>query len=277
MRRSQISSLCDSGCHAPVATDPTHRPTVDPIASPFPHEVATSRPIPAGTVVEEAFSLARCGVVPHARSRLHCPRTPSLMPHLRSNDPHAPTAEPTRDTPRCVASSTLSPPPPVGVVSIRLRTTATASRASPPPSVRAGRRHLSVQPTRSMISRRATAWIAWERSVCECGRARDAASSTRQHNYSPLRGESTRPTSRAIHCSEPSRSRRESRTLSPPTTCSRCLARRSTTPHNTSLSPPRPRTTRDRSRDEHFPPRTLTPATAWRDGGAGGRKRKCCR
>ena len=40
---------------------------------------------------------------------------------------------------------------------------------------------------------------------------------------------------------------------------------------------PRPRTTRDRSRDEHFPPRTLTPATVWRHRGVGGRKRMCCR
>ena len=277
MRRSQISSLCGSGCHAPAATSPSRRPAVDPTVSPFPHEVAANRPTPAGTVVEEALSLARCGIGPHARSHPHCPRTPSRTPRPRSNDPHAPTAEPTRDTPRCVVSSTSSRPHPVAAVSIRSRATATASRASPPPSVRVGRRRLSAQPTRSTTSRRATAWIVWERSVCECGMARDAASSTRQHDSSPLRGESTRPTSTAIHCSEPSRSRRESRTLSPPTTCSRCPARRSTSPHNTPLTPPRPRTTRDRSRDEHFPPRTLTPATVWRHRGVGGRKRMCCR
>ena len=111
---------------------------------------------------------------------------------------------------------------------MRSHPTATTTHAPPhaPPPQR--RPHPSARPTHSTRSRRDTERIARAGSVCACGTAPDAASSTPHLAHTHPRGGSTRPTSTATRCSAPARTRHSPRTPSPPTTSPPCPARPAT-------------------------------------------------
>ena len=258
----------------PAATDSTDHPPSHAPTHPCPHAHAAERWARRGR--RAAATHARDAPTPHARSHRHCPRTPTTTPRPRSTDPRGPATAPTRGTPSDDARATPPHSRQIHDESMRSHPTATTTHAPPHALPPQGRPHLSARLTHSTRSHRDTERIARAGSVCVCGTAPDAASSTPHIAHTHPRGGSTRPTSTATRCSAPARTHHSPRTPSPPTTSPPYPARPATDSHTLTTHPPRPRTTRGRSRDAHCPPHSHPPFSEHSLSAGPVRTRMCC-